>query len=290
MSDKANPLGTFLRARRELITPERARIAAVGVRRVPGLRREEVALLAGVSAEYYLRLEQGRYRNPSPQILDALARALQLDDESTSYVHSLADETRRTRRRRAVAESVPPGIQLLLADLPMPAFVEGRYLDVLAANPLAAAVSPRLVAGRNRARDLFLEPDEQDLFIDYDLATEGLVASLRSSAGADADDERFIDLVGRLSIESARFRKLWARHDIGGRVGALVRLDHPLVGQLHLHREKLIVGEARNLTIAIYHAAPGTEHAEKLALLISSIPSPAHDGLTEGVRRSTSIT
>lgn len=275
MSDAANPLGAFLRARRELITPERAGITVVGVRRVPGLRREEVAMLAGVSVEYYLRLEQGRYRNPSAQILDALARVLQLDDETTAFLHSLAEEPRPGRRRRTARETVPHGVQLLLSQLPMPAFVEGRYLDVLAANPLAAAISPRLVAGRNRVRDVFLEPDERDLFIDYAGATEGLVASLRSSVGPDADDERLIDLVGRLSLESPRFRTLWARHDIGGRVGALIRFDHPLVGELHLHREKLIVGEARNLTMAIYHAAPGSEHADKLALLTSSLQPAA---------------
>lgn len=275
MSNTATPLGTFLRARRELITPEMVGIAVVGVRRVAGLRREEVAFLAGVSAEYYLRLEQGRYRNPSAQILDALARVLQLDEESAAYLHSVSQRPHRSRRRRATQESVPDGVQLLLRELPMPAYVEGRYLDVLGANPLAAAVSPRLVPGRNRVRDLFLEPEEQDLFIDYDAATEGLVASLRSSVGPDSEDERLIDLVGRLSIESPRFRTLWARHDIGGRVGALMRFDHPLVGELHLHREKLIVGEARNLTIAIYHAAPGTEHADKLALLTSSVMPPA---------------
>ena len=152
----------------------------------------------------------------------------------------------------------------------MPAFVEGRYLDILAANALATAISPRLVVGANRILDVFLDPDERDLFIDWDIATEGLVAAFRQSVGTHVDDPRFVELVGQLSLASPRFRRLWGRHDIGGRRGAIMRFQHPLVGELHLNREKLIVGEAQNLTIAVYHADFGTEHADKLALLTST--------------------
>ena len=270
MTPAPNPLGDFLRARRELVTPAQAGIPVNGARRVPGLRREEVAMLSGISAEYYLRLEQGRYRNPSPQVLEAVARVLRLDDESVTYLFGLAAGNSRATRRRFRPEVVPSGILKLISGLPMPAFVEGRYLDVLAANPLATAVSPRLVAGANRLHDVFLDPGERDLFLDWDIATEGLVAAFRQSVGTQLDDPRAIELVGQLSLASPRFRRLWGRHDIGGRRGALMRFRHPLVGDLHLNREKLIVGEAQHLTVAVYHADAGTEDAEKLSLLASA--------------------
>ncbi|WP_432841434.1 helix-turn-helix domain-containing protein [Dactylosporangium sp. CA-092794] len=270
MTNASNPLGEFLRARRELVTPDQVGISSGGVRRVPGLRREEVAMLSGISSEYYLRLEQGRYRNPSTQVIEAVARVLRLDDESLSYLLRLATEKSRTGRRRTRQEAVPAGVRKFVAGLPMPAFVEGRYLDVLAANALATAVSPRLVVGANRLHDVFLDPDERDLFIDWELATEGLVAAFRQSVGTQLDDPRAVELVGQLSLASPRFRRLWGRHDIGGRRGAIMRFRHPLVGELHLNREKLIVGEAQNLTVAVYHADKGTEDADKLALLASA--------------------
>ncbi|WP_113700019.1 helix-turn-helix domain-containing protein [Nonomuraea lactucae] len=282
MTNSPNPLGDFLRARRELVTPEQAGIPTGGVRRVPGLRREEVAMLAGISNEYYLRLEQGRYRNPSAQVLEAVARVLRLDDESVTYLLQLAAEKSRTGRRRPRQETVPSGVQKFVAALPMPAFVEGRYLDVLAANALASAISPRLVAGANRLYDVFLDPDERDLFIDWDIATEGLVAAFRQSVGTRLDDPRAVELVGQLSLASPRFRRLWGRHDIGGRRGAIMRLQHPLVGELHLNREKLIVGEAQNLTIAVYHADFGTEDADKLALLASTAVTSTRDHTSPG--------
>jgi transcriptional regulator with XRE-family HTH domain len=262
MTNSSNPLGDFLRARRELVTPD--------MRRVPGLRREEVALLSGISSEYYLRLEQGRYRNPSVRVIESVARVLRLDDEGVSYLVGLAAEKRRTGRGRPGQEAVPSGVRQLVAALPMPAFVEGRYLDILAVNALATVVSPRLVVGANRLRDVFLDPDERDLFIDWDLVTEGLVASFRQTVGTQLDDPRAIDLVGELSVASPRFRLLWGRHDIGGRRGSILRFQHPLVGELRLNREKLIVGEAQNLTVAVYHAAPGTHDADKLAALAST--------------------
>jgi len=139
-----NALGEYLRARRELVSPESAGIPHIGRRRVPGLRRDELSLLAGVSTDYYVRLEQGRDRNPSPQVLDALARSLQLDDEATAHLHALAGHERRVRRSGQQPERVPPSIQQLIAGWhDMPAFVQGRRLDVLAANPLATALSPQ---------------------------------------------------------------------------------------------------------------------------------------------------
>src|SRR6201995_3821770 len=206
MTSEPNSLGEYLRARRELVTPERAGLSSFGPRRVPGLRREEVAMLPGISPDYYLRLEQGRDRNPSVQVLESLARVLQLDETGTSYLLSLGREKPHRAVRRPRKETVPPGIVKLLGSLALPAFVEGRYFDVLAANPLATAISPRLVTGRNRLRDVFLDPAEQALYPAWDQATANVVAGFRKSVGTDTDDPRFIELVGELSLASDRFR------------------------------------------------------------------------------------
>ncbi len=216
MADEPNPLGEYVRARRELVTPEQAGVPVFGVRRVPGLRREEVAMLAGISADYYLRLEQGRDRHPSVQVLESIARVLLLDDDATAHLLRLgADSPRRHRRRpRPRKETVPPGITKLLATLPLPALVEGRYFDVLAANALATALSPRFTAGANRLRSLFLDPAEQALYPYWEGAAGGMVAGFRESVGTDTDDPRFIELVGELSLASPLFSRLWARHDV----------------------------------------------------------------------------
>jgi transcriptional regulator with XRE-family HTH domain len=276
MADESNPLGEYLRARRELVTPAQAGIPSLGVRRVPGLRREEVAMLSGISAEYYLRLEQGRDRNPSVQVLDSIARVLQLDDETASYLRGLAADKPRRPRPRARRETLPPSIGRLLTTIALPAFVEGRYLDVLGANPLAAALSPRLTPGANRLRDVFLDAAERALFPNWEQAAAGIVASFRQSIGTDTDDPRIIELVGELSLGSQRFRELWARHDVRGRQGAAMRFDHPQVGDLRLDREKLLIGGTDGIMLVIYHAEAGSESAEKLALLGSALAVPGH--------------
>ncbi|MGP3937066.1 helix-turn-helix domain-containing protein [Nonomuraea sp. KM88] len=268
MSDESNLLGDYVRARRKLVTPEQAGISSVGVRRVPGLRREEVAMLAGISADYYLRLEQGRDRNPSAQVLESLARVLRLDDDATAYLLRLGTEGPR-RRRRPRKESVPAGVAKLVGTLALPAYVEGRYFDVLAANAPATALSPRLVAGRNRLRDVFLDPAEQALFPDWKDAAQGMVAGFRKSVGTDTDDPRFIELVGELSLAHPHFSRLWARHDVNTCDGAFKHLDHPQVGDLWLNRERLGVSGAPGQTLVILHPDPGTDSADKLALLAS---------------------
>lgn len=261
-------LGDYLRARRELVRPESVGLPVTGVRRVAGLRREEVAMLAGISSDYYLRLEQGRDRNPSTQVLEALARVLQLDDAATAYLLGLA-APRPRRRRRPRRETVPAGIRQLLGVLGLPGFVEGRYFDVLATNDLARALSPGLQEGRNRIRDVFLDPAERALYPDWQEATAGLVAGFRESVGADGDDPRVVELVGELSLSSERFRQLWARQDVKSRKGAPTRMHHPQVGEITLHREKLAIGGTEGQILAVYHAEPGTASEEKLALLAS---------------------
>jgi transcriptional regulator with XRE-family HTH domain len=269
MADDTNMLGEYLRARRELVTPDSVGLPQLGIRRVRGLRREEVAMLAGISADYYLRLEQGRDRNPSVQVLESLARVLQLDEAGTAYLLSLGSEKPRRTRRRPRKETVPSGIRKLLDSLPLPAFAEGRYFDVLAANPLATMLSPRLMTGHNRLRDVFLDPAEQSLYPDWEDATVGMVAGFRESVGTDTGDPRFIELVGELSLASDRFRKLWARHDVRVREGASVTLDHPQVGELTLNREKLAIGGSAGQLLVVYHADRGTTNADKLSLLAS---------------------
>jgi transcriptional regulator with XRE-family HTH domain len=271
MADGPNLLGEYLRARRELVTPEMAGIPVLGARRVPGLRREEVAMLAGISADYYLRLEQGRDRNPSVQVLESIVRVLQLDDVALGYLVSLsADRPDRNRRRPRRRETLPTGIGKLVAGLEQPAFVEGRYFDVLAANRLATALSPRLVVGGNRLRDVFLDEAEQALFPDVDRAMAHLLAGFRASVGSDPDDPRVVELVGELSIASSAFRRLWARQDVATRAGAVVTMQHPQVGTMTLNREKLAIGDVEGMMLVIYHADAGSTDAEKLALLGSA--------------------
>lgn len=274
MSDTTNALGAFLRARRELVTPRQAGIPDGGVRRVPGLRREEVAMLAGISADYYLRLERGRDRNPSRQVLESIARVLQLDDDHFAHLLTLVSETSRQHPRRARRQPPPPGALKLLDSLVQPAFIEDRYFDILASNSLARALSPGLAPGGNQMRDLFLNPAEQALHPDWPDVAECFVANLRQTVGNDFDDPRFVELIGELSLASPRFRRLWARHEVRGQSGGPLRIDHPQAGEMTLNRERLGINGADGLMLVVYHPDAGSRDAEKLALLASmELPS-----------------
>ena len=275
MNKAANALGEYLRARRELIDPADAGLPVVGVRRTPGLRREEVATLAGISVDYYLRLEQGRDRKPSAQVLEALARVFRLDAAATEYLLSLAADRPVIAARRPRREVVSAGIRQLLDVINLPAFVESRTFDVLAANRLATAVSPNIRPGANRLRTLFLDPDEHDLYPEWAKAARGLVAGFRASVGSDVDDPRIVQLVGELSLASEQFRRLWARHDVTALAGGSLRLHHPQVGLLELRREKLPLADSGGQILAIYHAEAGSESAHALSLLGSLTSSDA---------------
>lgn len=259
----ANRLGEYLRARRALITPEQAGIPARANRRVPGLRREEVAFLAGISADYYLRLEKGRDSNPSLQVLESLARVLRLDGVEAEYLLGLAGRQPRSRRGRR-PERVPARLHHLLAALDVPAFVEGRYFDVLASNSLAVSFSPRLVPGQNRLWSLVLDREERQFHEDWATAVGEAVAAFRSAIGDDVTDPRAIELVGELSLASARFRSLWARHDVRHLEGGTTTVNHPTVGALHLNRDKLPIGD---LLLVMYYPDEHSDSAEKLRLL-----------------------
>jgi transcriptional regulator with XRE-family HTH domain len=267
-----NLIGEYLRARRELVRPQDIGIPDAGSRRrVPGLRREEVAMLAGVSSDYYVRLEQGRDQHPSPQVLDALARALQLDDDATAHLHRLATPPTRPRRKAQRPEKVPTGILQLIASWDQtPAYVRGRYMDVLAANPIGTALAPYYVKGANLVRSAFLDPRVRDRHGDWEHATESTVAELRLLVGPDVDDPRLNELVGELSVRSERFRQLWARHDVRPKRGGTTRIDHPLVGPLELSYERLPIPDTDRQTLAVYHAAPGSASAQALALLAAT--------------------
>jgi transcriptional regulator with XRE-family HTH domain len=278
---RSNVLGEYLRARRELVDPADAGLRAMGVRRTPGLRREEVATLAGISADYYLRLEQGRDRNPSPQVLEALARVFGLDATATQYLLSLS-AARPAAPKRPRREVVPAGIRQLLDAVELPAFVENRMFDVLAANRLATALSPAIRPGANRLRSVFLDTSERDLYLDWDRATGGLVASFRASLGTDIGDPRIAQLVGELSLASERFRQLWARHDVKALAGEPARIRHPQVGMLELRREKLSIGDSGGQLLVIYHAEPGSQSARSLALLSRAAPGAAAAGTGTG--------
>jgi transcriptional regulator with XRE-family HTH domain len=271
---QGNRLGEYLRARRGLVAPEQVAIPAGSHRRVPGLRREEVAFLAGISADYYLRLERGRDRNPSVQVLESLTRVLQLDEVEAEYLLSLGTARPRIRPQRRT-ERVPARLHQLLAALEVPAFIEGRYFDVLASNSLAVAFSPRLTPGNNRLRSLLLDPEDRQFHEDWDSAVAQFIALFRRAIGDDTTDARAVELVGELSLSSARFRSLWARHDVRQLVGGTTTVNHPTVGALSLHREKLPVDD---LILVIYYPDEHSDSAEKLRLLAAMTPTRVDAG------------
>jgi transcriptional regulator with XRE-family HTH domain len=262
-----NALGDFLRARREQVQPEDVGLAPGSRRRVAGLRREELALLAGISVDYYLRLEQGRDKRPSAQVLDALARALRLDVKAAEYLHQLASPT-ADRRDYADVEIAADGTDELIDQFAMPAIVVSRCLDVLAANPLARALCPGFARGQNILRWRLLEPAARDFFVDWDDATDVTVSGLREAAGSGADDPCLRLLIDELSAASERFRELWARADVGYRVG-IVHMRHPKVGDLYLSRNRFNIPHSGGQHMLTYRAEPGSDSAKALDALRS---------------------
>lgn len=267
--ESRNRIGEYLRARRGLLRPEDVGLTAIGRRRVPGLRREELAMLAGISADYYLRLEQGRERHPSDDVLRALARALQLDDESAAYFNQLAHPAVRRRVRRG--ERVQPGIAQLVASWTLtPAVVHSRTMDVLVANQIATALSPMYVQGMNLVRAIFLDPATRVLYgEEWERSAAGTLAILRGLAGPDIDDPHLSELVGELSVRSEDFRRLWARHDVRARKSGTRTFMHPRVGRLELGFEKLALTDTDGQVLVVYHAEPGSASAQALAQLAS---------------------
>ncbi|WP_327328106.1 helix-turn-helix transcriptional regulator [Streptomyces sp. NBC_01210] len=275
-----NALGGFLRARRAQLRPEDTGLPTSGRRRVPGLRREEVATLAGVSTDYYMRLEQGRERHPSQQTLEAVARALQLEDEAVAHLYRVATPTTRRTRRAPRVERVGPHLRRLLDTWSdTPAFVLGHALDILARNRLAGALYAGFTHYDNLLRMTFLDPTAHGFYRDWDRAGESSVATLRRAAGFDPEDPRLRELVGELSMKSADFRVLWARHDVRGKTREAKLFHHAQVGDLELHYEAFTVNSAPTQQLIVYQAEPGSTSADALALLgsLSASPVPAQD-------------
>lgn len=258
-------LGVFLKARRDRLTPEQVGIVqGIGLRRTPGLRREELAALAGISNDYYVRLERGKERRPSPAVVDSLARALQLDDAELAHLRELAHQVDRVdlADRIAVGSDVPIGVVRLLAALrPLPAIVTNRIGDFVAWNPsglrLLAGLSDWPEAERNAARYGFLHPTARELYVDWEAQVAGLVSGLRRLASTEPNAADVAALVTELRQASPDFERLWDRYDIDLYVTGSQQLRHPEVGELTIEYQVLrIEGEGR-LTMMTYHAEEG---------------------------------
>jgi transcriptional regulator with XRE-family HTH domain len=260
-------LGEYLRARRALLRPEDVGLPGSGRRRVPGLRREELAMLAGISADYYLRLEQGRGHHPSAQVLDALAAALRLDEPATAHLHALSRPS--ASALPDLRERAPRSVELLIASWPTtPAFVQGRRMDVLAANAMASALLPGvLTPGVNLMRATFLHPEVRSLFEDWDRVAASGVARLRGLVGGDVDDPHLGELVDELSESSEEFRRLWGRHDVGVGVVPALRIRHPVVGPLELLADTFAITAAEGQLLIVDHAEPGSPSERALTRL-----------------------
>lgn len=290
--DNRSEIRDFLTTRRAKITPERAGLTDYGGhRRVAGLRREEVALLAGVSVDYYTKLERGDLKGVSDSVLEALARALQLDEAEHAHLLDLARAagpgaaagTLARTRRRSAGQHVRPGVQRVLDAMgTAPAYVRNGRLDLLAANPLGRAVfaplfdSPTTAAARpaNIARFIFLDPAARDFYVDWEQLACDTVALLRGEAGRDPYDRALTELVGQLSTISDSFRTRWAAHNVRMHRSGVKHLHHPVVGDLTLTYESLELTADQGLRLNAYTAEPGTASQEGLGLLASWAATP----------------
>ena len=263
----SRPLGDYLRARRELVSPTEVGLPdGPGLRRVPGLRRSEVAVLAGISTEYYIKLEQGQEANPTDQVLDSLSRALKLDATATSYLRSLA--------RPAELRTPPPSsptvehAQWLINSWPMTAaMILGRHNDIIATNQLMSALVPGYQPGRNSLATLLMDPEVRELYVEWEGLSMRSVGLMRSQVAADPSRARGQQLIAQLTRESPRFRELWQRHDIVGMTEGTHPMRHPVAGDLSLHYAHFPLMGTDGHSIFLYYAEPGTPSEYALAAL-----------------------
>jgi transcriptional regulator with XRE-family HTH domain len=271
----ANDIAEFLTSRRARVTPEQVGLPSYGPRRVQGLRREEVASLAGVSVEYYKRLERGNASGVSQAVLEALARALQLDDAERAHLFDLARAANpiAPRRRRPAQQRVRPVVVRILESIGAPAIVRNSRVDYLTANPLGRALYAPLFDSveqpANSARFTFLDPAAQEFYVDWERTAKDLVAHLRSEAGRNPYDRGLSDLVGELSTRSPEFGTWWGAHNVRYHQTGTKRLRHPVVGELELAYEVMGLSADDGLTISVYSADPGSRSQEALDLLAS---------------------
>jgi transcriptional regulator with XRE-family HTH domain len=285
-------LADFLRTRRGRVQPDDVGLVSHGPRRVPGLRREELAQLAGVSPIYYTRLEQGQSSNASEQVVEAIARALELSDDERAYLHDLARPNPAKRPRRPRPESARPGIeQLINAMHEIPAVVLGRHSEVLAWNDLGHLLlaghcdrdAPRRPADRpNLTRMLFLDPHTRELYRRWDEETGRAVATLRVTAGRYSDDAALTALVGELIVKSPEFAACWAKHPVQLCGSGTKCLHHPVVGDLDLQFEALHLPGDDGHRLLTYSSAPGSSHQAALRLLQTTL----RVGITAPARRA----
>ncbi|WP_043677586.1 helix-turn-helix transcriptional regulator [Streptomyces xylophagus] len=288
-------LGRFLRARRTRTSPDQVGLTVgTGLRRTPGLRREELATLSGISIDYYVRLERGRETRPSPAVLDALARALRLDDAEHQHLRELATRAARyAPEPSSPSRTVSPHLKLVLETLrPSPAYVISRSMDLLAWNPgglaLFAGLSDWPAGQRNIARYLFLHPTAPTLFPDWDYQVRGCVARLRAQSGIDPDAPDLTHLVGELLLKSPDFAKLWERYDVVGRKKIQKTFHHPEVGILTLSGQSMHLEGTPGQRLGVYTAEPGTADHDAMLLLDLTVPRPAaHPDVTAEQRRRT---
>ena len=274
--DTKSEIRDFLTSRRARITPEEAGLPTFGTRRVPGLRREEVATLAGVSVDYYNRMERGNLSGASESVLEALAGALRLDEAERAHLHDLAraSQPRAGSRRRSPKRNVRPSVQWMLDSMTgSAAFAYNARLDAVAANQLGRAFyAPLFEAGdrtMNFARFVFLDERAREFYIDWERAARDSVAILRSAAGRDPFDRDLSDLVGELSTRSEEFRGHWATHNVRLHNKGEKRFKHPVVGELELTYNRIELPADPGLTIVAYTAEPGSKSAEAFSLLAS---------------------
>jgi len=283
--DHNSDIAEFLTTRRAKITPEQAGLPTYGRRRVKGLRREEVASLAGVSVEYYKRLERGNLSGVSDLVLEALATALQLDDAERAHLFDLARAagpagavSTRSRRAGGATSKVRPTIRRVLDQLVTPAIVRNARGDYIAANQLGRALYAPLFDSReqpaNSARFAFLDRAATDFYRDWDRVATDLVAHLRSEAGRKPHDRHLSDLVGELSTRSPEFRTWWAAHNVRYHQTGVKRLHHPVIGELELSYEVMDLSADSGLTVAVYTAEPGSSAQQALDLLASWTATP----------------
>jgi len=284
--DAAAELAEFLKTRRAGLTPEQVGLPTYGIRRVKGLRREEVASLAGVSLEYYKRLERGNASGVSDTVLDSLARGLRLDDAERTHLFDLARAANpgAPRGRRHFARQViRPGLRQMLDSINGPATLSNGRGDYLAANGLGRVLYAPLFDSRaqppNSARFTFLDATSQEFFIDWEHAARDLVAHLRSEAGRNPYDQALADLIGELSTRSEPFRKWWADHNVQYHQTGSKRLRHPIVGDLELNYEVMPL-PADGLRLAIFTAEPGSTSDDSLRLLASWSATAVNDDAT----------
>ncbi|MGW0162311.1 helix-turn-helix transcriptional regulator [Mycobacterium sp. NPDC003323] len=269
-------LGEYLRSRRAALGPADVGLVSVGQRRVPGLRREEVALLAGVSVDYYVRLEQGRERSPSVQVCESLAAALRLDDDARAHLFRLAGTAAPTRAAVAPDRVDPALLQLMAAWPDNPALVYNRAYDVLAANPIAEALFGDFGAHGNLMTLVFTDPRAREFYADWPRIAANSVAGFRRNHGEHPGDPRVATVLADLLAVSPEFAELWERHDVRAKSTDTKVFRHPMVGTLTLDLQTFAVRSAPGQELVVYQAAPGSPSADAVTMLGSLAATADH--------------